>query len=127
MDVSINGHYCTNEAWMHLNLSGESDVALSFWWKETGDESHTTDGIYLSDNGGGTFTKVYNLTNGSSTYQNVILDISDEIASHSLTHTGSFVVKFQQYDNYSMTTDGMAFDDINVCTKPSKPSWISAP
>ncbi|MGC9344641.1 MAG: hypothetical protein ACP5E3_18185 [Bacteroidales bacterium] len=51
VDVSINGQYCTNEAWMHLNLSGESDVALSFWWKETGDESHTTDGIYLSDNG----------------------------------------------------------------------------
>ncbi|MGC9344642.1 MAG: hypothetical protein ACP5E3_18190, partial [Bacteroidales bacterium] len=55
------------------------------------------------------------------------MDISDEIASHSLSHTGSFVVKFQQYDNYSMTTDGMAFDDINVCTKPSQPSWISSP
>jgi hypothetical protein len=28
--------------------------------------------------------------------------------------TSTFVVKFQQYDNYVITTDGMAFDDIAV-------------
>ncbi|MCK5124904.1 MAG: T9SS type A sorting domain-containing protein [candidate division Zixibacteria bacterium] len=114
MDAITNGTYVQNEAWLKLNLAGLSTVDLTFYWKEHSDETHTQDGVYLSDNGGSSFVKVYNLTGGSSTYQQISLDIDALAASNSLSLTGTFVVKFQQYDNYGLTTDGMTFDDISV-------------
>lgn len=44
-----------------------------------------------------------------------------------MSHSSTFVVKFQQYDNYTMTTDGIAIDDIKVCTNLPKPSYIYIP
>jgi len=35
-------------------------------------------------------------------------------SSNGLNLTATFVVKFQQYDNYAIATDGFAFDDISV-------------
>lgn len=127
MDVIENNNYNTNEAWMHLNLSGKSNVTLQFWWKETSDETHTADGVYISDDGGDNFAKIYNLSGGSSTYSKVTIDLSDEISNASLSHSSTFVVKFQQYDNYTMTIDGIAIDDIDVCTPMSAPTTIYTP
>jgi len=31
-----------------------------------------------------------------------------------ISYTGDFRIKFQQYDNYYITSDGFAFDDIEV-------------
>ena len=45
-------HLRQNEAWLQLNLSGQSQVELYFWWKEFGDETHTQDGVFFSSNGG---------------------------------------------------------------------------
>ncbi len=122
MDDNLNGSlYSQNEAWLRLNLGGKSDVELSFWWKEFGDETHTQDGVYFSDNGGSSFVKVYSLAGGTSTYREIILDVDQLAASSGLSLTGTFVIKFQQYDNYSITTDGMAFDDINVTSLETPP------
>ena len=117
MDVTTNGNYNTNEAWMGLDLSGQSQVDLNFWWKEFGDETHSADGIYFSDDGGATFVKVQDL-NGQSytnqTWTNFALDVDQLASSNGLSLSSTFVVKFQQYDNYAITTDGFAFDDISV-------------
>jgi PKD repeat protein len=115
MDDNTNGsQYAQNEAWLRLNLSGGGDVDLTFYWKEFSDESHTQDGVFFSDDGGSTFTKVYDLTGGSSTYQQIVLDVDQLAGNAGLSLTSTFVVKFQQYDNYSITTDGHAIDDISV-------------
>ena len=114
MDVSTNGTYSQNEAWLLLNLAGKSDVDLTFYWKEFSDETHTQDGVFFSDNGGLSFTKVYSLAGGSTTWQQIALDVDALASTYGLSLNGTFVVKFQQYDNYSITTDGMAFDDISV-------------
>ncbi len=122
MDDNTNGSlYAQNEAWLRLNLSGHSAVELSFWWKEFADEDHTQDGVFFSDNGGSTFTKVYSLTGGSSTYQNIVLDVDALASSAGLSLNSTFVIKFQQYDNYSISTDGMAFDDIDVYSTAAPP------
>ncbi|GEM_PF-1923600 len=117
MDDSTSGGFSQNEAWLHLDLSAETDVDLEFWWKEFGDETHAQDGVYFSDDGGSTFVKVQDL-NGQSytnnTWQNFRLDLDQLAASNGLNLTATFVVKFQQYDNYPMTSDGFAFDDVSV-------------
>ncbi|MEO1335692.1 MAG: S8 family serine peptidase, partial [Myxococcota bacterium] len=61
MDVTTNGNYNTNEARLHLDLSGQTQVDLAFWWKEFSDEDDEDDGVFLSDDGGATFVKVYDL------------------------------------------------------------------
>jgi serine protease len=121
MDVSSNGTYSQNEAWLGLNLAGKGDVDLTFWWKEFGDETHTQDGVYFSDNAGASFVKVYSLANGSTTWQQIALDVDALASTYGLNLTGTFIVKFQQYDNYSIATDGMAFDDINVISHDVPP------
>ena len=117
MDDAVSGGFSQNEAWLYLNLAGESQVDLTFWWKDFGDETHTQDGIYFSDNGGTSFTKVYDLNGASytnNTWREFTLDIDDLASSNGLSLSSTFVVKFQQYDNYPMTSDGFAFDDISV-------------
>ena len=115
MDDSVSaGAYSQNEAWLHLDLSGESEVDLTFRWKEFGDETHTQDGVFFSDNGGSSFTKVANLQDGSTTYQTIALDLDALAAGAGLSLSSTFVVKFQQYDNYPIASDGFAFDQITV-------------
>lgn len=120
-DVTTNGNYSTNEAWLKVDLSGYEQVDLSFYWKEFGDEDNAEDGVFISDNAGATFTNIYSLTGGSSTYQQISIDLDEAASASGLSLTGNFVIKFQQRDNYSIATDGFAFDDISV-TAGSEPS-----
>lgn len=128
MDVSANGTYVHNRADLKVNLSGYTNVDLSYWWKDFGDENHADDGVYFSSNGGSTFTKVYTFTPASysTTYRQFTLDVDALCAANGLTMTSTFVIRFQQYDNYAISSDGMAFDDISVTGTTGGPSYITA-
>ncbi len=109
--------YYTNSADLHLNLKNEKNVLLDFWWKEFGDETHSQDGIYISNDGGINFVKIYDFEGSSvtnNTWKNIILDLRDLAIQSGFSLSDLFVVRFQQYDNYAITTDGFAFDDISV-------------
>ncbi len=124
MDASVNGNYSQNEAWLHLDLSGESQADLAFWWKDFSDETHAQDGVYFSDDDGATFVKVQDLNGGSYTnnvWNEFNLDVDALASSNGLSFTSTFVIKFQQYDNYGITTDGFAFDDISVTAGTAPP------
>ncbi|NNF07708.1 MAG: S8 family serine peptidase [Candidatus Eisenbacteria bacterium] len=129
MDDPTNGGFVTNEAWLRLDLSGETGVDLEFWWKEFGDETHAQDGVYFSDNDGASFVKVQDL-NGQSytnnTWQNFTLDLDALASANGLSLSSTFVVKFQQYDNYPIATDGHAIDDISVTSSGGGGGAISA-
>lgn len=117
MDDATSGGYSQTEARLRVNLASTPQVNLSFWWKDFGDETQTQDGIYFSSNGGTTYTKVYSLTPASfsdNTWRQVTLDVDALAAANGLTLTSTFVIKFQQYDDYPISTDGMAFDDVSV-------------
>ncbi|NNE10468.1 MAG: PKD domain-containing protein, partial [Gemmatimonadetes bacterium] len=117
MDDPTNGGYVTNEAWLGLDLAGASNVELDFWWKDFSDETHTQDGVFFSSNGGSSFTKVFDLPGQSYTnnsWNNFTLDVDALASGAGVSLTSTFVIKFQQYDNYPIATDGMAFDDISV-------------
>ncbi len=117
MDDAVSGGFSQTDARLKLNLSGVTQANLSFWWKDFGDETQTQDGIYFSNNGGTSFVKVYSLTPASfsdNTWRNVVLDVDALAAANGLALTSTFVIQFQQYDDYPITTDGMAFDDISV-------------
>ncbi|MEM9022597.1 MAG: hypothetical protein AAGB22_02560, partial [Bacteroidota bacterium] len=125
MDASSSGGQLNNRADLHIDLSGESDVELRFWWKEFSDENHSQDGIYFSDNGGSSFTKVHSLNNGPSTYTEVVLDVDDLADNNGLNLNGNFVIRFQHRDNYPIASDGFAFDDISVGTSGAKVPYFT--
>jgi len=117
--VNPGGTYVTNEAWFGLDLNNESNVRLGLWWSEWNDESEIEDGIFISDDGGTTFTKVIDLAGASYTdlqwnYFDINLDSVNSL--YGLNFTSTYVIKLQQYDNYYFAggNDGFLFDDISV-------------
>lgn len=117
MDDATSGGFNQTDARLRLNLSGQTQVNMTFWWKDFGDETHTQDGIYFSNNGGSSYTKVTSLTPGSysdNTWRTFTIDVDALAAANGLALTSTFIIQFQQYDDYPITTDGFAFDDISV-------------
>ena len=113
------GVFTTNAALLHVNLSGEAGVRLEFWWMEWNDETHPEDGIYFSDNAGAAFTKVLDLPGSAATdltWQNFVLDIDALAATNGLTLSSTFIIKFQQHDNFYFNggNDGFFFDNVSV-------------
>lgn len=119
LDDSLGGTFHTQEAWMGLNLAGNQNVVLDFWWAEWNDESHPQDGVFFSDNGGSTFTKVLDLPGTNYTdlqWYSFSLNVDSLVAANNMSLTATFVVKFQQHDNYYFAggNDGFLIDDISV-------------
>lgn len=113
------GNYAQNEVWIKLDLCGKSSVYFDFWWMEWNDESEVQDGIFFSDNGGSSFTKVHNLPGASYTdltWQHFVLNVDSLCNVHGLTMNSTFVIKLQQYDDYYFNggNDGHFYDDISI-------------
>ena len=134
MDSNTDGPYARNEATLTLNLAGKSDVELSFWMKESGDEDNGPpalpfiggadfDGVAISTDGN-TWYEVQGLrsTNGiSSTYTQFKLNLDSAAATHGLTLNSTFGIRFNHYDNFTYGSDGFAFDDISVTANAYAP------
>lgn len=120
MDQNLNGTYALNEARLRVNLRDKSNVKFSFWWREYGDESNAEDGVFFSDNGGASFVKVAELKGSFEPWTHYLLDVDFLASLNGLSLTESFVIKFQQYDNWGMICsnptggDGFAFDNVRL-------------
>ncbi|MGA1867790.1 MAG: CAP domain-containing protein [bacterium] len=126
MDSKTRRYYALNELILTIDLADKSGIILCFYHKEYDDESHTmpdkftgsynADGVAISDDNI-TWYKVQGLTNYdniSSEWKEFEIDLDSMIASIGISYTSTFKIKFQQYDNYPLTTDGAAFDNIEV-------------
>ncbi len=118
MDDSVDDSLTsTNSMDLLMYLEDYTDVSLKFRHRESGDEPHAGDGIFIS-NDNTTFTQIYALDTASTAWQNVTLDIDALASANSITLSNPFVIRFQQVDNYGWPTDGREFDDIKVYSKP---------
>ncbi len=103
---------------LNLDLQQAQSVVLNFGIRSNGDDPQPQDGIYFSDDGGQSFTKVHDLripTECDWYYKHPALDVDDLAAANGLNLTGEFVIRFQQYDNFSVyQTDGFFLDDVRV-------------
>ena len=123
-DFGPGDPWSLNEAILHLNLTGQSNIQLTLDHINIGDENdplpasftgHANgDGIALSVDGIHWIT-VATLTN-SFTAQTFALDA---LLAQAQTAAGSADVsdvriKLQQYDNYPAPDDGREFDNIQV-------------
>jgi uncharacterized protein YkwD len=126
MDSSRNGTYSLNELILTVDLAGKSGVILSFYHKEFGDEDHGLPGSFVgSRNGdgvaisadGNTWYKVKGLVTGggiSSGWKKFTVNLDAFAAAARISYNSNFKIKFQQYDNDAIPSDGFALDDIQI-------------
>jgi subtilisin family serine protease len=97
-----------------VDLSGQSQVSLDFWWREFDDESHPEDGVFISDDEGASWHEAFSFNGGPSDFRNDVVDIDAAAAAHGLTLNDHFWIKFQFHDDYGIPTDGYAIDEVCV-------------
>jgi hypothetical protein len=126
LDDSVRGgSYSTAGLILTVNLEGQSDVNLDFWWREFYDENDAADGVFLSDDNGSTWQKVLSFNNGPYSYRNDVIDLDAAASTYGLTFNKCFLVKFQFYDDFPISTDGYSIDDVKVYNRLTAPTLIS--
>ncbi len=127
MDSTTNGTYATNQLTRVVNAAGYSNLTLNYTMRNVADEIHTSDGVYISNNGS-SWTKVESIPSTGATYHPYSLDLSTAASNAGFTPGSTFYIRFQQYDNYALSTDGIALDDISLTGTSSgvsfaMPAW----
>jgi len=104
-----------------INLTGQSQVFLNFWWREVGEtNSNSGNNIYISDDDGLTWHLLFPFTSGTQNYQNENIDLSEFMESNNQDHNNKFQIKFR-FREYDQT--GFAIDDIRITSNiPTDPA-----
>ncbi|MCC7420189.1 MAG: cadherin domain-containing protein [Planctomycetaceae bacterium] len=137
-DDGFSGGSSLNEAILHVNLLNATTASLQFTQQEFGDEDNTLpdtftgsvngDGVSFSVDGINWF-RLVSLTGSASslTPQTFTFDLVAEAAGRGVALSANTRIKFQQFDNQRVATDGMAFDDVSVSsTTPNTAPVINA-
>lgn len=140
MDERLDsGSYARNEATVTLNLAGRTGVQLSFWAAQFGEESDgppsspfpstgaNFDGVAISADGGNHWYEVQPLRSLTGTYTKLTVDLDAALAARGLTYSSSFKIRFNQYDNYALGTDGIGIDDLLITADQVDGFVINAP
>ncbi len=138
MDSNVEGNYSRNEATLTLDLSGRANVTLSFHVQMFNDEAHAPasdpftigadfDGVAVSADGGTTWHEIRDLRTISNSWQRISINLDAAITARGLSYTSNFKIRFNHYDNYSISTDGFAFDDILVAETFNNSLTLAAP
>ena len=122
------GGNTTNALDLSLDLTGRTDVELSFWMYSFNEGTDPEDGIYFSDNGGSSFTKVYDFDGDSWSGflygQLPPFDVDQLAADNGLTLNDQFVIRWQQrdagdfVDGFRDAEDGLYIDDVIIRSNP---------
>lgn len=128
MDSNSDGNYVLNEAVYTVQLNGISQATLNFSHVNFSDEAdllpssfvgHANgDGVAISADGN-TWWTIFNATSADSTWTNTSIDLAAAAASAGITLGSDFKIKFQQYDNFGITTDGRGYDNISISVPDS--------
>jgi hypothetical protein len=126
MDSVTRGGYSLNELTLMVNLEAQPTAVLDFYHKEFGDEDHALpatftgsaygDGVAISvdcDN----WCTIQGLTSADGiigNYQLFSVDLIAAATACGYTPTARTLIRFQQYDNYPIATDGFGFDAISI-------------
>ncbi len=127
---SVGTTYNLNEAVWTVNLAGLTQATLSFSHTSYSDEDDALpvnwvghangDGVSISADGN-TWYRVWQAVSGTGgVYSAVSVDLSAAATTAGISLGSNFKVKFQQYDNYNIGTDGRGWDSVAITT-PAPP------
>jgi len=113
-DQVDGGATSTSAVILPVDLSGVFGVELTFWWREFSDENNPEDGVFIRDVVAGTWCQAMSFNNGPTTFSKAVIDLHAAAETCGMNLTSDFQIKFQFYDNYAITTDGYAIDNVSV-------------
>ncbi|HLP86080.1 MAG TPA: alpha-amylase family glycosyl hydrolase [Phycisphaerales bacterium] len=125
-DSSASSTYATSQLTLTINASNHSKLSLTYKIRNVGDETHTQDGIYISGNGT-TWTKVQSFPAIGASFVTQTVDLSAAAATAGITPGATFRIRWQQYDNSPLSSDGIAIDDVSVTGRAKSPTFTTPP
>jgi hypothetical protein len=125
-DSSVSSTYATSQLTLTLNASNHGRLSLSYKIRNVGDETHTQDGIYISGNGT-TWTKLTGFPAIATTFSTQTIDLSAAATAAGITPGATFRIRWQQYDNSPLASDGIAIDDVSVTGRVKSPTFATPP
>jgi hypothetical protein len=97
-----------------IDLTGQTDVFLDFWWRASGTALNTSNGIYISDNEGVNWKFVATLNDGSQSYGRKNINIAAAAAANNLTLNNRFRIRIF-FDSFNrIANDGLIIDDLQL-------------
>lgn len=123
-DSSASSTYETSQLTKTVDASQYGALTLTYKIRNVGDETQSQDGIYMS-NDGTTWYKLSGFPAIASTFSTVNIDVSAAAATAGITPGSSFRIRFQQYDNSPLPSDGIAIDDVSLTGKLKSPSYTT--
>ena len=131
-DADIDtGDSALNVIYTNYDFTGASNINIDFWQREWGDEPEDAPDSWA---GWGNYDVVA-FTNDGNTWYEIVPESSLNIETFTQFQynisadpdftsppTSSFAIAFQQYDNYQLTFDGRAWDDIYINFTISNPN-----
>ena len=135
MDRFPDGADNLNEAVWTLDLSGVPSPFLNFYHAEWNDEesalpttftgSANGDGVSMSEDGI-TWHRIYNPSSQSAgVWQQINIDLAVAASNAGIRLGSSFRLKFQQFDNFPLSTDGRGYDEISITAPGGFEDWYS--
>ncbi|MHA3774436.1 M36 family metallopeptidase [Verrucomicrobiota bacterium sgz303538] len=136
---SSGSTYARNEATLTVNLAGRMGVVLKFWAKIFNDEPNGPpaspftggadfDGVAISADGVNWY-EVQSLRSPttSSSWTQLTVDLDAAIAARGISYSSAFKIRFNQYDDFEISTDGIAIDDIIITAMPIEVITVTLP
>gem|GEM_PF-4610151 len=107
-----------NELILNLNLldyTVESNkILFNFDYVNVGDENHDEDKIYIRGSETDPWITLYHWnTEIDYTTLNVSMNISDSLLANGQEFSNATQIKFSQYDNFSLNSDGLIIDNLD--------------
>ncbi|MES2736718.1 MAG: M36 family metallopeptidase [Verrucomicrobiota bacterium] len=141
--TTTGGSYVRNSPTLTVNLAGRSHVSVEWYAKEFQDESHPAqssgplgtlaadanfDGIAISQDGV-TWHEIATFTTLTSGYGSLATRVYlDPIVQHlGWSYNASFKIRFSQYDDQAIGSDGIAIDGIAIRANPVTAVGVALP
>ncbi len=137
LDSAVDFSPSRNEITLGLDLGGFTNVVLRFWAKSFSDEPDGPpaspfligadfDGVAISADGLAWY-EVQALRTVPASYAEFVVNLDAAVAAHGLAYNSTFRIRFNQFDNYAISLDGLALDDITITGVPARRFVVSAP
>ena len=133
MDLTQSGPNNLNEAVWEIDLSSVSGPVLTFHHAEWADEENALplsfvgsadgDGVSISEDGT-IWHRIFNpASQTAGVWQPVTVDLVIAAANAGITLGSTFQIKFQQFDNFPLPTDGRGYDEISITSTSEFEDW----
>ncbi|MCC6322015.1 MAG: alpha amylase C-terminal domain-containing protein [Phycisphaerales bacterium] len=123
-DSTTSSSYQTSRLTLTTNASNHAKLSLTYKIRNVGDETHSQDGVYISNNGT-TWYKVDSFPAIASSFSTRTVDISAAAAANGITPGTSFRIRWQEYDNSPLSADGVAIDDVALAGRVKSPGFTA--